>query len=108
MQRIVHTPRQLIPFLAFSLVLLLLLLDPHLQLDVHDVFLFFPLPVFLFFQRTISGNVSYLITIEILKVGVVPLWETFSCSLEPFVRLRILMVSLLEVGLNYSFLGMGG
>ena len=66
-----------------------------------------PLLVFLSLQRTISGNVSYLITIETLKVGVVPLWETFSCSLEPSGRLRVLVVSLLEFGLTSS-LDMGG
>ena len=108
-QRIVHTLLHLLLLLYFSeFFLLLLLIHPHLQLDVHAVFVVGPLLVFFFLQRTISGNVSYLITIETLKVGVVPLWETFSCSLEPSGKLRILLVSLLEVGLTYSSLGMSG
>ena len=70
-------------------------------------FVVVPLLVFLSLQRTISGNVSYLITMKTLKAGVVPLWNTFSCSLEPSERLRLLVVSLIEVGLTPSLLSMG-
>ena len=71
-------------------------------------FVVVPLLVLFSLQRTISGNVSYLITMKTLNAGVVPLWETFSCSLEPSRRLRLLVVSLLEVGSTSSSLGMGG
>ena len=70
-------------------------------------FVVVPLLLLFFLQRTISSNVSYLTTIETLKVRVVPLWETFFCSLQPSGRLRLLVVSLLE-GLTSSSLGMGG
>ena len=63
--------------------------------------------VLLFLQRTISGNVSYLITMKTLKAGVVLTWRTFSCSLDSSGRLRLLVVSLVEVRLTSSF-GMSG
>ena len=67
-----------------------------------------PLLVILSLQRTISGNVSYLVTLKTLKAGVVLIGETFSCFLEPFGRLRLLVVSLLEVRLSPSSLGVSG
>ena len=66
-----------------------------------------PVLILLLLYRTISGNVSYLVTMKTLKVGVVLIWKTFSCSLELSGRLRLFVVSLLEVGLTPS-LGMGG
>ena len=67
-----------------------------------------PLLILLFLHRAISGNVSYLITMKTLKAGVVPLGETFSCLLELPGRLILPLVSLLEVGLISSSLGMSG
>ena len=71
-------------------------------------FVVVPLLVFLFLQWTISGNVSYLVTIETLKVGVVSSLIISSCPLELLRRLRLLVDFLLEVILTYSSLGMGG
>ena len=100
----------LLLFLACLDALPLLLLLLHLQLDEHDVFFVVVdlLLIFLSLHRTISGNVSYLITMKTLKDGIVPIGETFSFSLEPFGSLRLFVVSLLEVGLNSSSLGMSG
>ena len=69
---------------------------------------FFPLLVFLSLQRTISGNVSCLITIETLKVGLVFPLIVSSCPLELIGRLRLLVVFLLEVRMDYFSFGIGG
>ena len=55
--------------------------------------------VFLFLQWTIYGNVSYLVTMETLKVGVVFPMIVSSCRLEPLGRSGLLMDFLLEVRL---------
>ena len=67
-----------------------------------------PLLIFLSLRRMISGNVSYIMTMKTMKVEVVLTWRTFSCYLDSFGRLRLLVVSLLEFRLtSYSF-GMSG
>ena len=63
--------------------------------------------VFLFLQWTISGNVSYLVTMETLEVGVVSSLIVYSCPLELIGRLRLLVAFLLEVILTSFCLGMG-
>ena len=50
----------------------------------------------------------YLVTIETLKARVVFPLIVSSCPLELLGRLRLLVDFLLEVGLTYSSLGMGG
>ena len=67
-----------------------------------------PLLVFFFLQCIMSGNVSYLVTIETLKVGVVSSLIVSSCPLELIGRLRLLVDFLIEVILSSSSLGMGG
>ena len=67
-----------------------------------------PLVVFFFLRWTISGNVSYIVTMETLKVGLVFPLIVFSCPLELLGRLRLLVAFLLEVRLTSSSFGMGG
>ena len=69
---------------------------------------FVVLLVFFFHQWTISGNFSYLVTMETLKVVVVFPLIVSSRPLEPLGRLRILMNFLLEFKLSSSSFGMGG
>ena len=64
--------------------------------------------VLLFLQWTISGNVSYLVTMETLKVGVVFPLIVSSCPLEHLERLRLLVDFLIEFRLTCSSFGMGG
>ena len=69
---------------------------------------FVVLLVLFFLQWTTSGKVSYLVTIETLKVRVVSSMIVSSCPLELLGRLRLLVAFLLEVILTSSSLGMGG
>ena len=64
--------------------------------------------LFFFLQWTISSNVSYLDTIETLKVGVVSSLIVSSCPLEILGRLRVLVAFILEVRLTSSSIGIGG
>ena len=64
--------------------------------------------VLFFLQWIIVDNVSYLVTIETLKVGVVFPLIVSSYPLELLGRLRLIMAFLIEVRLNSSSFGMGG
>ena len=69
---------------------------------------FVVLLVFLFPQWKIFDNVSYLVTMETLKVGIVFPLIVSSCPLEPLGRSGLLVAFLLEVRLNSSSFSMGG
>ena len=68
---------------------------------------FVVLLLFFFIQWTFSGKVSYLVTIETLKVRVVIHLIVSSFPFEPIGRSGLLVSFLLEVSLTYSSFGMG-
>ena len=69
---------------------------------------FVVLLVFFFIQWSISVNVSYLVTLETLKVGVVFPLIVSSFPFKPLGRSILLVAFLLEVRLTSSSFGMGG
>ena len=71
-------------------------------------FVVVPILVFFFLKWKIYDNVSYLVTIETLKVGVLSSWIVSSYPFEILEMLRFLVAFLIEVILTYYSLIMGG